>query len=174
MSERVNMNEPGPELLPEHLRDPQARAQYESGKRAEMNQRLNEIQREMKANPDLYRLREGDDTVWVKNNRARSLAVGDLLFPGELNEDSDGPFQLVKRSDIDSNMKLTMMFEGEKPVLTQLTPDQYRSEYRSYLERLTRRKENWDNREITEAEKERRDDFTVRREILRNTPVDQG
>jgi hypothetical protein len=173
----LNMSQE-PNLLPPHLADPEKRAEHEAQARQTVNQRLNEIQREMQANPEAFRLKEGADTVWVQNMRPRAKTIGNVVVPGELDDEADGPFALVRQSEIDSNMKFTMMFETRNPEygppLRMLDKESYQREYRAYLERKKVRDERFAGREITEAEKERRDDFKVRPGVLVNQPVDQS
>jgi hypothetical protein len=177
--EYLNMSK-APELLPDHLATPEGRQQHEAEARQSINRRLNEIQREINANPEAYRLKEGADTVWVQNLRPRAKTIGNVVVPGELDEEADGPFTLVRQSDIDANMRFAMMFESSEadpdhpPALRKLSREQYQAEYRKYLERRKSRGERFANREMTEAEKERRDDFTVRRGVLVNQPIDQS
>lgn len=179
----------GIEQLPEHLRTPEARAEYQSQVQADVKKKLGEMAYDLKNNPDLleYRPREGEESVYLENHKARSVHINDadLVINGQLTDASEGPFQRVSERTIRDSMRLQTLLEDEevelmdgstitRPPIEKLTREEYTERYRKFQAIRKGRQERAIAQEtMTPQQKENADEFTVNRRVTLNMPHDQ-
>lgn len=174
MSDYLNKNfEPS---MPEEVANPQARKVYEK----EARQQLANMNSQPLPNyEDPY---ANDEKVIVRNNRAHAQHFVDAgeVIPGQVQNDSRGPFAFISKRKLNSEMQLMMALEeqpnGRRPPLSIVDKETYAKEYRIFNERRKEReKMDAQHRALNMDEMDAaQEDFKVHYNVLENVQPEKA
>lgn len=163
--------------LPPELRDPE---QKKANEQQALNQ-LNQLSNKTVPSPEDDQYKD-DEKIIVKNNRAHSQHFVDagVVIPGQVVNDTRGPFAFLSKKQIEADMPLYMAFEEKvgknTPPLSIIDKDTYMREYRIFNERrIEREKMDEKHRALDGDEMDsQQEDFKVHYNVLDNVQPDKA